>query len=214
MNAIPYDPPDQDWDEPEGDAPAAFPARPRRRLGGPLTALLLALFLGAIGFYVGIRVEKGQLPSSAATTSGAASRLAALAGRTGTGAGAAGGGGAGFARAFGAGGAGNATVGTISAVNGKTLFLTDVSGNTVKVKLSSATAITKSLSVSRVSVHPGDTVIVQGLKGSGGTITATSVSDSGVRSTGTGSGSATGSGSGSSTSSSAVNSLFGSGSGG
>lgn len=65
-------------------------------------------------------------------------------------------------------------------------------------------------------MHPGDTVIVSGLKGSGGTISATSVNDTGARDgSGSGGGSgASGSSGGSGGASSAVNSLFGAGSGG
>jgi hypothetical protein len=210
MNTVPYGPPEQEeWDARE-EEPLALAPRARRRGGGPLLAAVLASLVGAIGFYVGIRVEKGQLSSTSTTgATGAASRLAALAGR-GSAAGA-GAGGGGFARAFAGGGAGgNSTVGTISSVDGRALYLTDTSGNTIKVALSSVTTITKSLGVSTRSVHPGDTVIVSGLKGSGGTISATTVNDTGARSAGGGTGSSSGSGS----ASSAVSSLFGSGSGG
>ena len=217
MKTAPYGAPEHDeWDEQE-EAPLALPARPRRHVNGPVTAVLLALLVGAICFYVGIRVEKSQLPSTAGTSgTGTGSRLAAALAARGTGAGTgagAGGGGAGLARAFGAGGGGggNSSFGTISAVNGKTLFLTDVSGNTVKVAVSSATTITKSLGVSARSVHPGDTVVVSGLKGSNGTISATTVNDTGNRSAASGS---SGSSSSSGSASSAVSSLFGSGSGG
>ena len=221
MKTAPYGAPEHDeWDGQE-DAPLALPARPRRHVNGPVMAVLLALLVGAICFYVGIRVEKSQLPSTASTgASGTGSRLAAALAARGTGAGtgaaaAGGGGGGGLARGFGAGGggAGNSSFGTISAVNGKTLFLTDVSGNTVKVAVSAATTITKSLGVSARSVHPGDTVIVSGLKGSNGTISATTVNDTGDRSAASGSSSSSSSGS-SGSASSAVSSLFGSGSGG
>ncbi|MGO9976051.1 MAG: hypothetical protein ACLP01_25265, partial [Solirubrobacteraceae bacterium] len=46
--------------------------------------------------------------------------------------------------------------------------------------MSSATKITKSLTVARSAVHPGDSVLIQGVKSSGGTLTATSISDSGA----------------------------------
>jgi hypothetical protein len=72
-------------------------------------------------------------------------------------------------------------------VSGNTIYLTDTSGNTVKVTLSSSTKLTKSLGVSKSSLHPGDAIVVQGVKNSGGTIVATSVSDTGARPTGTGS---------------------------
>jgi hypothetical protein len=211
METVPYRATEQDWDEQE-EQPLAAPPRARRRVGSPLLAVVLALLVGAIGFYVGIRVEKGQLSSSSTTgTTGAASRLAGGAARAGGS-----GGGGGLARAFAGGGAagapgGNSTVGTISSVDGKSLYLTDTAGNTVKVALSSATTITKSLGVSARSVHPGDTVIVSGLKGSNGTITAATLNDTGNRGATSAGSSST---SGSSSASSAVSSLFGSGSGG
>ena len=223
MNAIPYDTPEQEWDAPE-DA-YELPGRPRRRFWGPGTAVVLALLLGVVGFYVGVRVEKGQLSSSTSTLGaglgGAAARTSAGA-RTGAGsASSAAGRTSGFGRAFAGGGAGgtNASVGTVSSVNGNAIYLTDFSGNTIKIRLTSGTKVTKNVSVSKKSVRPGDTIIVQGLKGSHGTITAASVTDSGARSSAFGGAAAGGGGSGSgsggsSSASSAVNSLFGSGGGG
>jgi hypothetical protein len=210
MNSIPYDTPEQDWDryEPEeGEGAFSLPGRPRRRFWGRGTAALLALLVGAVGFYAGVRVEKGQISSSPAASTGSGRALAAL----GAGAaGARGGGGAAGFRALAAGGAGGAgaSFGTVSSVAGKTVYVTDASGNTVKVNLSSATKITKSLGVSKSAVRPGDTVIIQGLKSSNGTIEATSLNDSGARSAGSGSGASSG---GSGSASSAVNSLFGGG---
>ena len=61
-------------------------------------------------------------------------------------------------------GGGNASIGTVSSVDGNTIYITDTSGNTVKVTLSSATKITKSLGVSKHSLHPGDSVVIRGLK--------------------------------------------------
>ena len=51
--AEPFDDYDDGFDE-------VLPARPRARYLTPLTALLMALILGGVGFYVGIRVEKSQ----------------------------------------------------------------------------------------------------------------------------------------------------------
>jgi hypothetical protein len=214
MSALPYDTHEQDWDATEQETFVA-PGRPRRRFFNRKSAALAAVITCAAGFYAGVRVEKGQLAStaSAATTSAAGAATAARTGAAGGGATAAAPGGAGgFAARFGggAGGAGgNASLGTISSVSGNTIYLTDTSGNTVKVTLSSSTKLTKSLGVSKSSLHPGDSVVIQGVKNSGGTIVATSVSDSGVRTTGGGTGSrgstsgssnSTGSTSGSSTS--------------
>jgi len=62
----------------------------------------------------------------------------------------------------------------------------------VKVTLSSSTKLTKSLGVSKSSLHPGDAIVVQGVKNSSGTVVATSVSDSGARTAGTGGGTTAG----------------------
>jgi hypothetical protein len=205
MSAVPYDSHEQDWDPAEPET-SMSPGRPRRRFFNRRTATLAALITCGAGFYAGIEVEKGQLSStaSAATTSaapGAATGAAtgtAPAGRIGAagGPGAAGGfagrfSGSGSGSGSGAAGAGaaNGSFGTISSVNGKTIYLTDPTGNTVKVTLSSSTKLTKNLGVSTSSLHPGDSVAIQGVKNSNGTLVATSVSDSGTRATGGGSGS-------------------------
>jgi len=143
----------------------------------------------AIGFYAGIRVEKGQLAGSAAPTAAGTS-----------------------------GAPGNASFGTVAGVSGSTLYVTGATGNTVKVRLSKATKVSKTQSASRGAIHPGDTVVVQGVSGAGGTETAASVADSGptaLRSAGAGALAGAGSGgaarSGPGGTSSAVGSLFSSG---
>jgi hypothetical protein len=193
MSAIPYDTPDQDWESPDQE-PFVPPGRPRRHFFNRKSAALAALLTCAAGFYAGIRVEKSELGGTAsaatASTPGAAGAVTAGA-RPGVAGGAAGAGaGGGFAGRFGggAGGAsGNASFGTISSVNRNTIYLTTTTGNTVKVTLSSSATLTKSLSVAKASLHPGDSVLVQGVKNSGGTLVATSVSDQGARTTGSGS---------------------------
>ena len=155
----------------------------------------------------------GGAAGSGATGSGATGSGAT--GASGSGAAArAGAGGSGFRALFGgagaAGGAG-ATFGTVSSISGDNLYITESTGNTVKVTLSSATKVTKNVTVGKKAVRPGDTVVVAGAKNSDGTVAATTLSD-----TGAGAGAAAG-GSGSSSSSSsgssAVSSLFGSGGG-
>jgi hypothetical protein len=199
MNAIPHE---TTWDE----EPVGVAGRPRRRYGGPASAILLALVLGVVGFYVGVRVEKGQLSSSSATPVSAA---AGTTSRTGGPAGA-------VPRAF-AGGSANgftATFGTVSSMNHGTIYVTEINGNTVKVKLSSATRVTKSMTAGKNSIRPGDTVSIQGLGGSSGSIAAASVSDSGARTAGggfAGGVGAAGAAGRSSAGNAAVNSLFGSG---
>jgi len=170
MSAIPYDDNPAENVKPESEPEAAglaTPGRPRRRWWGRKTAALAAAILCAATFYAGVRVEKGQLSTATTTPTAAASSAGAEHG--------------GFPG--GALGGANASIGTVSSVDGNTIYLTDTSGNTVKVKLSSATKLTKSESASKTSVRPGDTVVIQGAKGSNGTITATSVSDSGASTT-------------------------------
>jgi hypothetical protein len=177
-----------------GGEAAELPGRPRRQFLNWRSATLMALIVGAIGFYVGIRVEKGQAGRSSSAARGL-SFPTALGGA-------------------GAGGAGGGTFGTVSSVSGKYLYVTDSSGNTIKVELSSATKVSKSVNVSKRSVRPGDTVVIGGLTSSKGTVVATSVRDSGASgAAGAGAGGAgSGGGSGSGTTgSAAVKSLFGNG---
>jgi hypothetical protein len=184
MSAVPYDSHEHDWETTDQEA-SMTPGRPRRRFLHRRSAALAAVITCAAGFYAGIRVEKGQLAStaSAATTSATGATAGARTGAAAGGTGAAGG----FAGRFGGvGGGGNASLGTIASVNGKTIYLTDTTGNTVKVTLSSSTKLTKNLGVSNSALHPGDSVVIQGVKNSSGTLVATSVSDSGARTTGTG----------------------------
>jgi hypothetical protein len=235
MNAIPYDRPEEDWDSYEDEQDAALPGRPRRKVLTWWSAGLFALILCAVGFYAGVRIEKNQLASSSSATglsaftgagTGSGARTGAgsgAAGRAGTGSSAgtgsgtsarsgAGSGGAGFRGLFGGAGAagGNATLGTVSNMSGDSLYVTDTSGNTVKVTLSSATKVTKNVAVGKDAVRPGDLVVVAGAKGSDGTVSATTVNDTGASPAAAASGTSGSSSSGTS-GSSAVNSLFGGG---
>jgi hypothetical protein len=200
MNAIPYDRPEDEWFDDE-----ALPGRPRRKVLSGWSAGLFALILGAVGFYAGVRVEKGQVPSSSATSAFSATTAAraAAAGRPG--------GGGGFRGVFGgAGPGGSATFGTVSSIGRNSLFVTDTSGNTVKVTLSSATKVTKNVGVGKNAVRPGDLVVVSGAKASNGTVSATTVSDTGS-SPAAAAGGRSGSSSAGSSGSSGVNQLFGGG---
>ena len=214
MNAISYGPAGDTWQEPEDDAGGQLPVRPRRRFLTRGSALLLALVAGAIGFYIGIRVEKGQVSSSSTGSGGLASlasRFAAAREASSSTSGKSGAASTGGLSGFSGGGLpGGGISGTVANVNGRTIYLTETGGNTVKVKLSSATKLTKSESVGRSKINPGDRIVVSGVTGSGSTVSATSLSDSGSTSS---SSKATGSGSSGTTGSSgsAVSSLFGGG---
>ena len=181
---------EREWDEDHD----ALPPRPRRRLlgsgGNPVQVALLGVLLLACGFIGGVLVEKGQTSSSSSGAGGAggalASRFAALRGGAsaagggsatgGAGAAATGGaaGGGGFAGRFGA--AGGATIGEVSYISGSTLYVTNTEGDTVKVKTSAASSITKTVKTDVHGIHPGETVIVRGAKGSNGAVSAESVS--------------------------------------
>jgi hypothetical protein len=167
MNTFAYDGPN-DASADHDAAQQQLPGRPRRRLLTKGSATLLCLLLGGVGFLVGIDVERGQKSTS---SSAAAPSSAGAPGRSAAPRGAAGGTGS-------AGG----TAGTVSSVSGTKVDLKSASGDTVKVRLSSATKLSKNLTVSRGSLRPGDTIVVTGVSGSDGTIKAATITDSGANS--------------------------------
>jgi hypothetical protein len=134
-----------------------LPRRPRRKLVTPLTATLAAVLIAALGFIGGVQVQKSSSDSSGSPRAAGFTR---------------GGGGGGFTPG---GGNSNATVGTVANVNGKTLYVTDSSGATIRVKTTGNSKIARTAVAKVGQVHPGDTVIVQGTKSSSGTVKATSV---------------------------------------
>jgi hypothetical protein len=159
------------------EEPEELPRRPRRRLLTPVPLALLGVLLTACGFIGGVLVEKGQ-SSSAGTSTGAASslaaRFAALRGGA-SGAGASGAStGAGAAAAFGA-GAGKPTAGSVAYLDGNTLYVTTAEGNTVKVTTSDATSVTKTVKADVQGIHPGETVTVTGSTGPSGAVSAESI---------------------------------------
>jgi hypothetical protein len=182
---------DDGWEEPVDE----LPRRPRRRLfgkgGNPLALALLGVLLLACGFIGGALVEKGQSNSGSSAAgggSGLAARFAALR----SGASAAGSGTTGSAAAeksagglFGgsaSAGAGDGTgftrptAGTVAYLAGSTLYVTNSEDNTVKVKTSASTTVTRTVTSSVKDIHPGETVTVTGATGAGGAVTAESIS--------------------------------------
>ncbi len=173
----PVDDQDEWLEEPE----ELLPRRPRRRLlgagGNPLALALIGVLLAACGFIGGVLIEKGETSSGSSAGSAAsslASRFRALRGGTsaavsssGASSGATGGSGAGFTRP---------TAGTVAYLAGKTLYVTNTEGNTVKVNTTAATSVTKTVKASVKSIHPGETVTVTGETGAGGSIGAESIS--------------------------------------
>jgi hypothetical protein len=159
--------------EPDDDGGDFTPPsrRPRRRLVTPVTGGLAAVLVAALGFLGGVEVEKHSGSSSGAPTG-----VPSFAADGGLPGGGAPGGAPGFAGGGGANGQQGAggTQGTVSYVKKGVIYVKDSDGNTVKVKVSDSTEVTRTAATTAGQVHPGDTVTVQG-KASGSTITATSV---------------------------------------
>jgi hypothetical protein len=159
-----------------------LPRRPRRRLLAPLPVALLLALLTACGFIGGVLVEKGSASSTTgASGAGGAARFAGLrgaggaGGASGAGAAATTGGGTGTGAAAGPGGAGGATTGTVAFIQGSTLYVTNAEGNTVKVKTSAASSVSKTVKSSVAAIHPGESVVITGGSSTGGVITAEAI---------------------------------------
>ncbi len=163
--------------EPAGDRLAAdLLARRRKRL--PAVTLALALLVSAAAAFIGgIEAQKhwGTSTSSSAA-SGFPSGFAAAAAssrRGATGSGAT----SGFP-SFG--GFGGGPSGTVTLIKGSTLYVTSASGNTVLVHTSATSRVSKTVSGSVKTIHPGDSVTVVGTQAKDGSYTARSVTIGGT----------------------------------
>ncbi len=125
------------------------------------TAILLALFLAASGLWGGSLLQKHEGGSTGAT--GAAAARAAF-GRAG-----------GAAPSASASGTSTSTSGTVTDIIGTTLYVTNSSGQLIKVTLSSSATVTRNATSSLSGLKPGDTVTVQGTAPANGSMTASSV---------------------------------------
>jgi hypothetical protein len=169
---------DDDWEDEVEEAQAlrfdAARVKKARRLTGAL-ALVAAL---GVGFAGGVYYQKHDGGSSP-TTTGAAG-FAALARSFGGGTGRTGGGGfAGLAAASGA------VAGTVSAISGNTLYISEgTSSALVKVDTNSNSTISVPETGSVSNIHPGDTVVIRGAKQSDGSYLAGTITDSGTTTTG------------------------------
>jgi hypothetical protein len=164
-----------------------LPRRPRRRLLAPIPVGLLAILLIAGGFIAGVEVEKGQATPTGGRSTAGVGAFASRAGGAATGR-------AGFGRASGAttggsaaaggttgggafaGAGGGVTAGEVSYLQGSTLYVQNIQGDTIKVNTSPTSKITKTVATKVSSIHPGESVVVLGQPGSSGSISATSVS--------------------------------------
>jgi hypothetical protein len=148
------------------------------RLRLPVAVLATALLLAA-GFWGGAIAEKKH---GGGATSAAAGLAARFRGGAGAAAGAAGGGFAGGGFRGGGGGAAGGTsaaTGTLSVVDGNTLYVLTSTGSLVKVSLGQSTAVTRNAKTAADALRPGDSVVVQGSAATNGNVTATSVAATG-----------------------------------
>ena len=83
-----------------------------------------------------------------------------------------GGGGRGFGGFGGGGAGGGAVTGTVKLVDGTNVYVTDTSGNVVKVDERPSSQLTKTDPATTKDVAPGDVVIVRGTPNSDGSYTA------------------------------------------
>lgn len=164
-----------------------LPAPPRRRASRitAATVVLALASMGAIGFALGVVIEKHQLPKTNQTQVSAAASAGARAARGSTttvagGAAGAGGGGAGGGGGGGGGGFGGGLIGQVAAVDGTTLTVTEANGNVAKVTIAPTSAITRTNPATAADIKSGDYVTVQGAAGTDGTTTANRIVDSGA----------------------------------
>ncbi len=185
------------WDDEDIEA---IPPRPRGRLLRPLPLTLLAVVIAAAGFLGGVQAQKGsegsgssaalpgggELPSFAAGggTPTAGGESGAGTGEAAGGAEASGGteGAAAGLPSFGASNA--AATGTVTSVEGHTIYVKESNGTVVAVKAGDGATVTRNSNVAAKKIHPGDSVVVEGSK-SGSTVRASSIAatESGVEST-------------------------------
>lgn len=179
--------------EPPGarDVSAELAAPPRRKLPA-ITVTLSAGVLLAGGFIAGVKVEQqrsddtgnaaagtGGLPAGAGANGAAAGRPGGTQGGTGQfpGQGQAQGQALGQGQGQGQAAASGVTTGTIKVVDGKFIYVSDSSGNIVKVQTDDTTTINVSETGKPTDLHPGDTVVVRGTTGADGSVTATTVTE-------------------------------------
>jgi len=159
---VPSGPDEVDFGSVEDDLwPVRGPAK-GVRLPVP-AAILLVLLVAAGGIWGGAALQRAQ-GSSAATTFSAA-RLAFSHGAAGAGA---------FSR-FASGPAAGATTGTVTVIDGSTLYITNAAGNIVKVTLTPSTTITRDATATAADLRPGDTVVIEGATAKNGTVAASSI---------------------------------------
>jgi hypothetical protein len=168
------------WDD--GEDPIA--PRPRGRLLRPLPLALIAVAIAAAGFLGGVEAQKGSEGGSGSGSLPGGGNLPSFASGGPTAARAEAAGGGSESGAPTAGGAEAAATGTVTSVEGHTIYVKESDGTIVAVKAGDGSTVTRDSNVSPKKVHPGDTVVVQGSK-HGSTVKASSIAatESGVETT-------------------------------
>ncbi|MDX6604125.1 MAG: hypothetical protein QOF23_634 [Solirubrobacterales bacterium] len=141
-----------------------LPPRPRNRFLRPLPIGLLALLIAALGFLGGVEVQKASGEGASASSPFGGGGLAALQGAP-------------FAAAAsgaGAGGQGESVTGTVTGVNGKTIYVKASEGTVHAVRAAAGATVTRTAKAEAKGIHPGDSVVVEGTQ-NGSKVTATSI---------------------------------------
>ena len=159
------------------DIAAELSAPPRRKLPW-LTLILAAGVIAAGSFWGGAMVQKNSGSSTSSTASAFAARLkAGGAGGTAGGFGGFSRGGSGTGTGTGTGAGGGATSGTIKLIDGNTIYVTNSSGNIVKITTGGSTTVSIAKSGTVSQLQPGQTITVRGTTDSSGNVTATTVTE-------------------------------------
>jgi hypothetical protein len=146
----------EDTEKWEGPGEEELPPRPRNRLLAPLPLALIALLIAATGFLGGVLVQKGSdgggavgdLPAGIPTD---------------------------LPTGFSSGNSSAAVSGTVSSVDGRTIYVKDSGGATVAVRVEDGSEVSRDSKVGVKKIRPGDSVVVQGAK-HGSTVKASSIS--------------------------------------
>ncbi|MFD9593267.1 hypothetical protein ACFWA9_10970 [Kitasatospora sp. NPDC059973] len=162
------------------DVTAELAAPPRRRLPWP-TLVLAGAVLATAAFAGGVWYQQGHGSTGSGKSAAAGQQPRAAAsgfggGQNGTrrgGQGAGQGAGQGGGQGGGQGAQGGFTRGTVKAVDGTTVYLTDANGNTVKVTTGDATKVQLNKEGKVTDLQPGQSVTVVGTPGADGGYAAT-----------------------------------------
>ncbi|GAA3809276.1 hypothetical protein GCM10022226_32020 [Sphaerisporangium flaviroseum] len=169
----------------EGDLDAELAVRPDGRRTSTLTLVLGAGVLLVVGMLAGIQAQKAWGGSTGDRQAAVQALLAGNGGQQRIGGARAGFPGAGQGQVQGQrqgstnGAFGNVTVGTIKLVDGGKIYL-ETAGGVVTVKTSDDTKVQVSKDGRVKDLKSGSTVIVQGARGSDGSVNATSVNQGGA----------------------------------